>query len=163
MEIVNINYRGCLNHAIDLQDLVKEFSNSVYYPIRPRMVRIKDDKATILFFNSGKFRVMGCKSLSNAITCVQKYTDQIKNPKLKLQSMTAKMKLNHDVNVYKLAEKVKCFYEPELFPAVTITKYKPIIVNVFKSGSVIVCGVKKQEILKMIKKDIINVCSDCKL
>ena len=163
MEIVNINYRGCLNHAIDLEDFYKKFSNSVYFPVRPSMVRVKDENATILFFNSGKFRVMGCNSIKNAKTCVQKYIDQPSNPKLKLQSMTAKMKLNHDVNVYKLAEKVKCFYKPELFPAVTITKYKPIIVNVFKSGSIVVCGAKNHKILKSIKKEIINVCSDCKL
>ena len=66
MEIVNINYRGCLNHAIDLEEFYKKFSNSVYFPVRPSMVRVKDDNATILFFNSGKFRVMGCNSLKNA-------------------------------------------------------------------------------------------------
>jgi len=163
MQIVNINYRGYLNRTIDLHDFYKKFSNSTYYPLRPHMVRIKDENATILFFNSGKFRVMGCNSLKNAKTSIQKYSDQSFNPKLKVQSMTAKMKLKHEVNVYKLSEKIKCFYEPELFPAVTITKYSPVIVNVFKSGTVIVCGVKKHKVLKDIKKEIINVCSECKL
>ena len=99
MQIVNINYRGYLNRTIDLHDFYKKFSNSTYYPLRPNMVRIKDENATILFFNSGRFRVMGCNSLKNAKTRIQKYSDQSFNPKLKVQSMTAKMKLNHEVNV----------------------------------------------------------------
>jgi len=161
MEIVNINYRGNLNQAIDLEELAKIFSNSEYYPSRPCMVRIKDEDATILFFNSGKFRVMGCKSLFDALFSTQKYIKHV--PVLKIQSMTAKMKLDYEINVYKLAEKVKSFYEPELFPAVTITKYRPAIVNVFKSGVIIVCGVKKLALLDTIAKETINVCSECKL
>ena len=93
MQIVNINYRGYLNRSLDLQDFYKKFNNSTYYPLRPHMVRVKDENATILFFNSGKFRVIGCNSLKNAKTSIQKYSDQLFNPKLKLQSMTAKMKL----------------------------------------------------------------------
>ena len=77
--------------------------------------------------------------------------------------MTAKMKLDYEINVYKLAENVKSFYEPELLPAVTITKYRPAIVNVFKSGVIIVCGVKKLDLLDIIAKETINVCSECKL
>ena len=50
MEIVNINYRGSLNRAIDLEEFAKLFPNSQYYPSRPCMVRIKDENVTILFF-----------------------------------------------------------------------------------------------------------------
>ena len=125
MEIVNISYRGSLNRTIDLEKFAKLFPNSQYYPSRPCMVRIKDEGATLLFFNSGKFRVMGCKNLFDAIFSVNKYIEYA--AELELQSMTAKMKLDYEINVYKLAEKVKSFYEPELFPAVAITKYHPVI------------------------------------
>ena len=96
---------------------------------------------------------------------VYKYTKSInKNhvPILTLQSMTVKSKFDKPVDLNKLSTLIKSQLELELFPVLTITHFKPITVNVFSTGSIIICGVKDIEKSNTILNDIeklLNVCS----
>ena len=45
-------------------------------------------------------------------------------------------------NLYKLAKVTKCWFEPELFPALRLTKYDPVCVNVFSTGKIVILGLK---------------------
>ena len=41
-----------------------------------------------------------------------------------------------------MSMRIKCCYEPELFPALRVTKYDPLCVNVFPSGKIVILGIK---------------------
>ena len=63
-------------------------------------------------------------------------------------------KLEHAVNLNKLAERNDTRYQPEIFAAARMTNYKPLSVNVFHSGSVVVCGLRDPEYIFVILKEL---------
>jgi TATA-box binding protein (TBP) (component of TFIID and TFIIIB) len=84
-----------------------------------------------------------------------------------LQSMTVRVTLKQEgddevkINLIKFARECTSLplqFEPELFPAVLLKKYKPISVNVFSSGKIIMCGVRDilqvDDIMQDIKSDL---------
>ena len=156
MEVVNAVYRGRLETKVDLANLATKIPNSVLHTSRPSMLVLKDHDATIMIFVSGKFRIMGmvdeldatCKVLSvfsKADLVVEMVT---------LQTMTVKLKLLGPINLHSLSNLVDSRLDLELFPALSLQKYKPVSVNVFASGSVMICGVKDLVIVSVIEHDL---------
>lgn len=124
---------------------------------------IKDPGGTIIFFPSGKFRVMGCINDVDAVFLAIIYVEKIDasiNPELELQSYTCRAKLPYAINMYKLSQCEQTFYEPELFCSIRMTKYKPLSVNVFSTGSIVVCGLKDPDYMHIIISDIDNLCKN---
>jgi TATA-box binding protein (TBP) (component of TFIID and TFIIIB) len=106
---------------------------------------------------------MGCKDPLDATFLALKYTTQIDSddfPQIQSQSYTSRLKLGYKVNLMKLATQYhkETFYEPELFCAVRMCKYKPLSVNVFSSGSIVVCGLKEPEDIYDIVNEIDTIC-----
>jgi len=104
---------------------------------------------------------MGCVDAIDASFLAFKYTLQIDNediPEIYSQSYTSSAKLGYSVNLFKLAKCDKTFYEPELFAAVRMTKYNPVSVNVFSTGSVVVCGLKEPEDAYIILSELDALC-----
>src|SRR5204862_3609028 len=126
------------------------FENSKLHN-KPQQLVVKDSQGTIIFFNSGKFRVMGCLDPLDAAFLALKYTLQIDEddlPELKTQSYTSRVNLGYQINLQQLSAKYNdqdVLYEPELFCALRMCKYNPLSVNVFSSGSIVVCGLKEPE------------------
>ena len=152
--VVNVNYRGKLKNPIDLKKI--NVPSSKYHSLPSQLV-IKDNKGTIILFSSGKFRVMGCIDELEATFLAYKYIEQISSddyPDISIQSFTSVTKLGYDVNLDKLAECENTLYTPELFAAVRVTKYNPVSVNVFRTGSVVVCGLKEPEHIHAILSDL---------
>ena len=95
-----------------------------------------------------------------------KYTLQIDNehfPQIQSQSYTSRVKLGYQVNLNKLVEQQQqqqqqILYEPELFCAVRMVKYKPLSVNVFSTGAIVVCGLREPEDIYDIVSDINDLC-----
>ena len=98
-------------------------------------------------FPNGKCRIMGCKK-----PIIEKYLPfSIKIEKI--QSITVCMNLNQNINLNDMAQNVPCTYEPELFPALRLTEFNPLCVNVFHSGKIIILGIKSldyEELLNTI-------------
>ena len=166
--VTNVNYRGSLNETINLHEMKLCFPTAVArLCFHPFQLIIKDEKCTLLFFTSGNYRVMGFKTDDEweASLVVYKYTKSInKNhvPILTLQSMTVKSKFDKPVDLNKLSTLIKSQLELQLLPVLTITHFKPITVNVFSTGSIIICGVKDIEKPNTILNEIenlLNVCS----
>ena len=89
---------------------------------------------------------MGCIDELEAAFLAYKYIEQMgidDIPDIFTQSYTAVTKLGHRVNLHKLSMCKDTRYFPELFAAVRMTNYNPISVNVFSTGSVVVCGLKE--------------------
>jgi len=104
---------------------------------------------------------MGCVDAVEATFLALNYTLQIAAddiPEVYSQSYTSTSKLGYNVNLFKLAQCEKTFYEPELFAALRMTKYNPASVNVFSTGSVVACGLKEPEDFYVILKEIDSLC-----
>ena len=155
MEVVNIVYRGDLERNIDLPLLHKNLTGSVLYTHKPNMVVLKDTESTIMIFSSGKFRIMGLVDELDATCKVYGVFAKLgfEFPNITLQTMTVKLKLN-PVNLYAVSDKIKSKLDLEIFPALMITKYKPVSVNLFASGAVVICGVKSFDIVNEIEHDL---------
>ena len=118
---------------------------------------IKDEKGTVVLFKSGNFRVMGCIDDMEAALLLAKYFDN-QYPEIYLQSYTCTAKLGFSVNLYKLSKCNNTRFDPELFCAVRMTKYNPISVNVFSTGSIVACGLMELAYMNVIFNEIVNVC-----
>lgn len=126
--IVNINYKGKVS---------QEITNRLNFPIgKPAQFIDKSGKYTIIIFKSGSCRIMGCKKPIE----MDSLQYDIKN--IRLQSLSIVVNLGTVINLYKLSRITKCWFEPELFPALRLTKYDPICVNVFSTGKVVILGLK---------------------
>ena len=135
MKIVNINYKG----------IVKKHVSMVHRKAPPYMsVFTSDTGEKLLVFKSGKCRVMGCKKAMHTPTFPIPIEIQ------SIQSVTASLDMGHEVNLYKLANRLtckNCMYEPELFPALRLTSaFNPYCVNVFASGKIMILGLKTFDI-----------------
>jgi len=116
---------------------------------KPIQIIIRLHACTILLFRYGQFRIMGhvnfnvVKFLTNILQPIYKC---IQIP-ISYVSETVVFQLDKcliPVNLYHMNFAFKNDYniqfEPELFPALTIHYWKPIHVNLFSSGKVIVLG-----------------------
>src|SRR5277367_1117643 len=153
--VVNANFRGKLKNPINLKTINLE--NCKYYT-NPHQLVIKEDKGTLILFGSGKFRVMGCVDELDAAFLAYKYIEQIASddfPNMFVQSYMSVAKLGCSVDLIKLSQCKDTLYNPELFAAVQLTKYKPASVNVFSTGSVVVCGLREPNYMHVIVNDIL--------
>lgn len=126
--LVNINYKGKISNDV---------TRKMKFPIgKPSQIVDKTGKYTIVIFKSGNCRIMGCKEPID----INELQYDIKD--IQLQSLTIVMNLGIIINLYKLSKMIKCWYEPELFPALRITMYDPLCVNVFSTGKIVILGLK---------------------
>jgi TATA-box binding protein (TBP) (component of TFIID and TFIIIB) len=170
VNVVNANYRLTHDKPINLKNTHLLFpSNSKLY-VKPSQLVIKDDKGTILLFGNGNMRIMGCIDELEATFLAYKYTmmldgDDCNFQPVYSQSMTVRVAYNSKINLNKFVCESRILplqYEPELFPAVLLKKYKPISVNVFSSGKIIMCGVRNVEQVDDIMQDLILDLENCK-
>jgi TATA-box binding protein (TBP) (component of TFIID and TFIIIB) len=134
MEIVNINYKGRV--VCNLSDL--EFPKNMSPP--QQLVYCCKAGEKLLVFSSGKCRLMGCRK---AITSTHDFPIPI--ILTDITCMTLVMNLYVGVNLIQLANKLgsrKCMFEPEIFPALRLTQFNPLCVNVFASGKIVILGLK---------------------
>jgi TATA-box binding protein (TBP) (component of TFIID and TFIIIB) len=127
---------------------------------------IHDDKGTVIFFKSGKFRVMGCIDDVEATLLAYKYINEIDDndfPEVIAQTYTSRLHVGFNVILANLSKHTsQVLYEPELFPAARMCKYKPLSVNVFYSGAIVICGLREPHDIYTILDDIISICTLCK-
>jgi TATA-box binding protein (TBP) (component of TFIID and TFIIIB) len=121
------------------------------------------DGSTMLVFKSGKFRIMGGKiddltAYFNIFKVAELCTH--KTPKIILQTMTSTFSFPHKVNLALLANNIESHYNAESFPAVHIRKFKPLNVNVFASGKVIITGLKEEEVARDIECTLLTLYSN---
>ena len=161
--LVNVNYRGVITKG--LKYLKFRFS-------APHMATIKTNlgevgKVTVVAFKSRKCRIMGCKTSLKAHSIRIKIDDSLHYLKisvLSIMSATATFNLEKPMTLRHLGD--SCFakglrfvYEPEIFPALRLTCFNPMCVNVFGSGRCVVLGIRNlntiEKIIQSIK-DFIN-------
>ena len=75
-------------------------------------------------------------------------------PDLQLQTMTVMFKHPKRISLTNLYPLLHSHLDAENFPGLQVWKYKPIHVNVFSSGIVIMCGIKNIADANLIKLEL---------
>src|SRR3981189_1739620 len=141
---------------------------------RDKQLVIKDPKGTLVFFGNGKYRVMGGIDEMYATFLANKYVARFDktNDNFQLvfsQSSTVRVLFHKKIHLQKLAQVISntssslMHYEPENFPAVLIRKYKPLSVNVFSTGKIMICGVRDMDQVHNIMKELCVDLEKCTL
>ena len=147
--IRNINYRGTLSS----KDLAK-ISFPWTSPPHQRIFNVFDGSVKLIVFRSGKCRLMGLKE---PLQSTHELPYVVHN--LEIQSATVVMNFRSEINILRLSHALPLcerIYEPELFPALRLTKYRPMCVNVFASGKIVILGLKDLSNQERLKEDICN-------
>ena len=142
MTTVNINYKG---------RVVEDISHLSLRTTPPTMCVLKcdDDLCKMIIFKSGKCRLMGCKRPLTSFDNLP-----LKVVIKSIQSVTVRFDLGlGPLNLNELAKRIKCQYEPELFPAaLRLIEFNPLCVNVFASGKVVILGLRNLKYKKVQEK-----------
>ena len=139
VNVINANYRTTHDKPIDLKKTHLIFSNISKLHVKPYQLVVVDESGggTVIFFSNGKIRIMGCIGELDASFLAYKYSMMLDEncnfQPVYSQSMTISVTYPVKINLVKFARecRVSLQYEPELFPAVLLKKYKPTSVNVF--------------------------------
>ena len=135
------------------------------FPLRQTPVQTvyRTDCFSIIVFKNGNARIMGARC-----TITQSMIDNISLPfKLELgplQSCTWTVDLEMGyinlLRLHNLLGSRKAMYEPELFPALRLTCYRPLCINIFCSGKCTILGYKSTEKLdQTLLEEIKSLCS----
>lgn len=135
VRVVNRVYKAQSNLKTTLENL--NLSNATLYNYKPRMLKIRRGKLTILIFSSGRVRFMGEPLEIYEIELYFYAYTGMRVHNVELMSETICIETNKTVNPHLLSN-----FKPELFPAIHINYFKNVHVNLFKSGKVVVLGQK---------------------
>src|SRR5271163_2901791 len=184
IEIVNIVWKGLVCATFHLNELcllaaaLPLVTKATYQERQPQQLIIKfGDGSTMIAFKTGRFRILG-KTLtsSNAHYNAYSVTSLVHScsPIVTLQTMTAVYSHPQRFNLLQLTTclqgsecKTQCHYDAEHFPAVQVISFRPIHVNVFASGKVIICGLKSVDCADSIINKLLlhsyKLCQACEL
>ena len=140
--IKNINYKGRLAES----DMNKLDFTEIRSTPPPHQKIIDFNGGKLLVFPSGKCRLMGLK---------KPIRKNVHINDLKIQSVTIVSHLGREVNLINLSNTMPLnerVFEPELFPALRLTMFNPLCVNVFSSGKIVILGLKKLSNQKLEQK-----------
>ena len=161
------------NTFIPLEKAAIEWPEAEYNPEQfPGLVlKLKNPKVSALLFSSGKVIITGAKSMNDIKKALDEIIKKLEKlgvkvggePKIEIQNMVASGKLDFQVNLEELAEKLpEAEYEPEQFPGLI---YRPNEIKVrfliFKNGKIVVAGAKSEkeieEAIKFLEKKLREV------
>jgi len=172
-KIENIVVSVTLNVHIPLEKLSAELPNTEYNPEHfPGLVlRIKNSKGKVissLVFRSGKLIITGARSMEEIKDALKKIIEHLEKigikvtgkPEIEVQNMVASGKLDFNVNLEEMIEKLENVeYEPEQFPGL-VYKIPGIRATflIFKNGKIVCTGAKSEkeieESIKMLEKKL---------
>jgi len=123
------------------------------------IMRIREPKTTALIFRSGKMVCTGAKSEKDSYMAAKNYAKSLRkigSPNVKVSDFTIQNIVgSHDVgfrikleklHMQSCERKIKCRYDPELFPGLIFRMPKPkVVLLIFASGKLVLTGAKKRE------------------
>jgi TATA-box binding protein (TBP) (component of TFIID and TFIIIB) len=148
-------FRGEIGRRIDLRRLHNMWLTSKLRNRDPIMLTYTLDRnCTLIVFATGKFRFMGpfapdaqtARQWLHAIHPRYQVLPDVMRAPLQLQTCTVVFQLPHAVNLYRLVQILRrdrrnvFEFDPERFPAITLTGFAPYHVKIFYSGQVTVTG-----------------------
>ncbi|XP_015786570.1 TATA box-binding protein-like protein 1 [Tetranychus urticae] len=113
---------------------------------------IKDNKKSLLVFESGKIIATGFTSVQNAKHFIKQTFPSDRPSFVNVVNMTASGALNLHVDVFKFVQNNRnVSYEPEIYPAI-YWKDNKVCVTYYPKGSYIVTGVRSRKQLSEISQ-----------
>jgi len=153
-----------LGLELDLFSLAQKIKEIEYEPEQfpGAILKFKEPKASLLLFKNGKVVCVGCKKRSMIEKTIEKtikmllpYAKRIikrKKPKIEITNIVASANLGMELDLYRIAYKVRDVeYEPEQFPG-AILKFKEPKASLllFKNGKVICAGTKSEKDIRIV-------------
>ena len=133
--------------------------STAHLPFRtspPYMYVCKSEKYTLVVFKCGKCRLMGCKR-----PMTSKIVDDgpVKVEIVRIQSVSVTFDVGASLALCRLGnfchrQSLQYLYEPELFPALRLSCFDPLCVNVFASGKCVIFGLKHLCYQKFVNRAI---------
>jgi len=163
IRIVNVVATTSLCKELDLQTLANALEGARYDKERfPGIVyRIREPKAAMLLFHSGKVVCTGAKNLDEVRTAIDQLVKQLgaigvlvtKKPEVIVQNIVASADLGGVINLSTLAISLgldRVEYEPEQFPGLVYRMSDPkVVMLLFGSGKMICVGARKIEAVEL--------------
>ncbi len=165
IKIENVVVSADLKTKLPLEKIAMEFEGAEYEPESfPGLVyRIKEPKASLLIFTTGKIICAGTRSKDIAMEAIKKVIEDLKKigieikgePELKVENLvaSANLKSRFDLNkiVYELED---CEYEPEQFPGLVHRMEEPrVVFLIFNSGRLVCTGARSlDEVKRAVQK-----------
>jgi len=162
--ITNMVASASLGLELDLYALASKIPEIEYEPEQfpGAILKFKEPKASLLLFKNGKVVCVGCKrrdliekTIQKTIKMLTPYAKRItktKKPKIDITNIVASANLHLELDLYKIASKIKDVeYEPEQFPG-AILKFKEPKASLllFKNGKVICAGAKNEKEIRIV-------------
>ena len=145
---------------IDLDLLLRKQKDAEYNPEQfPGLkLRIKNPKATILIFRTGKMVITGLRRAADAGPATEKVIRVIKRagitvtgePKITIQNVVASGDLFSliDLDTVQMTLE-RCLYEPEVFPGIIYRMKSPkAVFLIFHSGRIVCVGTNDESITR---------------
>ena len=157
IKIENIVASVSLGVRIPLEKFIENIEGTEYEPENfPGLVyRVKDPKAAMLIFSSGKVVCTGARSITDVSKAVTKVARTIrslnldvpKKYKIEIENIVASAQIPAKLNLDKIAfELENSEYSPEQFPGLVYRMKDPkAALLLFGSGKVICTGIRKIE------------------
>jgi len=154
IKIENIVASAAFNVRLPLEEMIKRLEGTEYEPEQfPGLVyRIKDPKAAMLIFSSGKIVCTGARSIADVRKAVEKVAMMLKSLKIdvpkkysiQIENIVASAQIPAKLNLDKIAfELENSEYEPASFPGLVFRMKDPkAALLLFGSGKVICTGIK---------------------
>jgi len=162
--ITNMVASASLGLELDLYSLAQKIKEIEYEPEQfpGAILKFKEPKASLLLFKNGKVVCVGCKkraliekTIEKTVKMLTPYAKKIftkKKPKIEITNIVASAALGLELDLYRIASKVKDVeYEPEQFPG-AILKFKDPKASLllFKNGKVICAGAKNEKEIRIV-------------
>ena len=164
--IVNGHYQLCCNHHINLQELKKLIPCAELHLGRPTMLSCRILRKRVLFFPKGTIQILAggmTRYLFYQIFLViyhhlqQLISETIHLTRWSVNNIVVHFDLKSKFSFDKLVCNGKVSYEPEIFPAALISKWRssPKHVTLFPNGKGIITGIHRRSQAIDILQDII--------
>jgi len=157
IKIENIVASAAFDVRVPLEKMVEYLEGAEYEPEQfPGLVyRVKDPKAAILIFSTGKIVCTGARSIADVRKAVEKVAGVIRSLKIdvpkkyniQIENIVASAQIPARLNLDKIAfELENSEYEPNQFPGLVYRMKDPkAALLLFGSGKVICTGIRKIE------------------
>jgi len=162
--ITNMVASASLGLELDLFSLAQKIREIEYEPEQfpGAILKFKEPKASLLLFKNGKVVCVGCKkrsliekTIDKTIKMLTPYAKKIikkKKPTIEITNIVASAALGLELDLYKIAYKVRDVeYEPEQFPGAILKLKEPkASLLLFKNGKVICAGAKNEAEIRAV-------------
>jgi len=163
-DIQNIFASFSLDSTIDVENLSKEFTKSIYDPQLSPSLEIRDDEHGIVFrvFNTGQVTCLGGKSENEVRSGIRTFLEKLKQKnyiistdvKVEISNYVATLNFGKRIRMWKAAYFLKgSKYNCHRLPWLIYESEKPkVLFHIFENGKIICTGAQnRREILAAFK------------